>query len=122
MGRGRTFKFLRVFLLLACCGFLPARAHALERICDPSFQDCRTLLLQLIANERVGIDMAFWFMEDARYTAALIKRFNAGVRVRVLVDPRANANNPLNASRLAELAQAGIPMRMKTGGGILHWK
>jgi phosphatidylserine/phosphatidylglycerophosphate/cardiolipin synthase-like enzyme len=122
MGPGPTLKFLRVFLFLACAAFLPARAHALEGFCDPSVQDCRAPLLQLIANERVGIDMAFWFMEDPRYTAALIKQFNAGVRVRVIVDQRANAQYPLNATRLAELAAAGIPMRQKTTSGILHWK
>ena len=42
-------------------------------------------------------------MEDARYTNELIKKFIAGVPVRVLVDPRANSSYPLNADRLAEL-------------------
>jgi phosphatidylserine/phosphatidylglycerophosphate/cardiolipin synthase-like enzyme len=95
---------------------------ALDTYCDPSFQDCRSPLLTLIANEKVGIDLGFWFMEDARYTAALIKRFQAGVPVRVLVDPRANTKNPLNADRLKELADAGIPMRKCVTSGILHWK
>ena len=101
---------------------LPSRAVAVERFCDPSFEDCRTPLLNLIANERIGIDTAFWFMEDARYTAALINRFKAGVPVRVLVDPRANGKNPLNEDRLAELQAAGVPMRVRTASGILHWK
>jgi phosphatidylserine/phosphatidylglycerophosphate/cardiolipin synthase-like enzyme len=107
---------LAVFLLRA------APASGLERLCDPSFEDCRAPILTLIANEKVGIDLGFWFMEDARYTAALIKRFQAGVPVRVLVDPRANVNNPANASRLKELADAGIPMRKCVSSGILHWK
>ena len=55
------------------------------------------------------IDVAFWFMEDARYTTELILRWRAGVPVRVLIDPRANADYPLNAQRLAELQTAGIP-------------
>ena len=38
-------------------------------------------------------------MEDARYTAELIKRHQAGVPVRVLMDPGANADYPLNAER-----------------------
>ena len=67
MGRGRTLKFLRIFLLLICTGLAPVRAHALERFCDSAYQDCRTPLLQLIANEHVGIDIGFWFMEDSRY-------------------------------------------------------
>ena len=109
-------------LILACFVWRPATVRALEGFCDPSFQDCRASLLQLIANERVGIDIAFWFMEDARYTTALINKFKSGVPVRVVVDPRANVKNPLNAYRLAELAAAGIPMRQRTTSGILHWK
>ena len=113
----------RVLLLAAVVICLrPTPSAALERFCDPSFEDCRAPLLNLIANERVGIDLGFWFMEDARYTYALIKRFQAGVPVRVLVDPRANTKNPQNAYRLKELADAGIPMRKCVTSGILHWK
>lgn len=107
------------FALVCLCS---APSTAAERFCDPSFEDCRTPLLSLIANERVGIDAGFWFMEDARYTTALIKRFQAGVPVRVLVDPRANTKNPQNAYRLKELADAGIPMRKCISNGIMHWK
>jgi phosphatidylserine/phosphatidylglycerophosphate/cardiolipin synthase-like enzyme len=91
-------------------------------LCDPAYQNCRTPLIDLIRNETVGIDVAFWFMEDARYTYELINRFKAGVPVRVIVDPRANSSNPLNADRLKELSDAGIPMRKRTASGILHWK
>jgi phosphatidylserine/phosphatidylglycerophosphate/cardiolipin synthase-like enzyme len=99
-----------------------APARALDRLCDPANEDCRAVLISLIRNERVGIDVGFWFMEDARYTAELIKRFQAGVPVRVLMDPRANSSYPHNALRLAELQAAGIPMRKRIGGGILHYK
>ena len=117
----RSIRYtLLVAVLLATLG--ASRATASDRFCDPSFQDCRAPLLSLIANERVGIDLGFWFMEDARYTTALIKRFQAGVPIRVLVDPRANVKNPENANRLAELAAAGIPMRKCISSGIMHWK
>jgi phosphatidylserine/phosphatidylglycerophosphate/cardiolipin synthase-like enzyme len=98
------------------------RAAAADVLCDPSHENCRTRLLELIRAETVGIDVAFWFMEDARYTTELIKRWQAGVPVRVLVDSRANGTYPLNANRLAELKNAGIPMREKFTSGILHWK
>jgi PLD-like domain len=78
------------------------------------------MLLQLIDNEQQGIDVAFWFMEDARYSAALVQRAAAGVRVRVLVDPR--TDSAVNAQIVAQLAAAGIPMRARTSSGILHWK
>jgi hypothetical protein len=45
----------------------PFGAAAQERLCDPQFEDCRAPIIDLIRNERVGIDVAFWFMEDARY-------------------------------------------------------
>ena len=79
--------------------------------------------LNYIRNETVGIDVGFWFMEDARYTAELIRRFQAGVPVRVLMDLRANETNAFNPQRLAELRAAGIPMRHRTASsGIMHYK
>jgi hypothetical protein len=111
-----------VAFVLLCCLFRAAPARADERLCDPSFEDCRARLIQLIRAEQAGIDVAFWFMTDGRYTHELIQRFRAGVPVRVLVDPRANSSQPGNADNLAALAAAGIPMRRKSGGGILHWK
>src|SRR5574338_622014 len=48
--------------------------------------------------------------------------WEAGVPVRVIVDQRANSSYPLNAQILQQLRDAGIPMRQKNGGGILHWK
>ena len=98
----------------------PVRAQ--DRLCDPGNEDCRAILLNYIRNELVGIDVGFWFMEDARYTTELIKRHQAGVSVRVLVDPRANSSTPANADRLAELQLAGIPMRKRIASGILHYK
>jgi len=100
---------------------LPAGARA-DQLCDPSFQDCRETLLNLIRAETTGIDVAFWFMEDARYSAELIRKAQQGVAIRVLVDTRGNAGHPLNGDIIAQLAAAGIPIRNKTGGPILHWK
>src|SRR5687768_7622067 len=76
-------------------------ARALDRLCDPSYEDCRAILLNYIRNETVGIDVGFWFMEDARYTAELSRRLQAGVRVRVIMDLRANDINVHNPQRLA---------------------
>ena len=99
--------------VLLTIGATPARA--LDRLCDPAHEDCRAILLNYIRNETVGIDVGFWFMEDARYTTELIKRWQAGVPVRVLMDTRANNTNQFNAQRLAELQAAGIPMRTQIG-------
>jgi phosphatidylserine/phosphatidylglycerophosphate/cardiolipin synthase-like enzyme len=97
-------------------------AAAVDRLCDPAFENCRTPLLDLINKETQGIDVAFWFMEDARYLTAIVARWKAGVPVRLIVDPRANASYPLNAYMLQGFQDAGIPMRMRVASGILHWK
>jgi regulation of enolase protein 1 (concanavalin A-like superfamily) len=99
----------------------PGRANALDRICDPAYEDCRAPLLNLINSETVGIDVAFWFMEDTRYANAIVSRWRAGVPVRVLMDSEANCCYD-NEPSLQMLRDAGIPMREKTGSGILHWK
>jgi HKD family nuclease len=97
-------------------------AHAAESLCDSSFQDCRSPLISLIRAETVGIDVGFWFMEDQRYVSEIIARKNAGVPVRLIVDPTANPTYPLNATSLNSFANAGIPMVKKVGGGIMHFK
>jgi phosphatidylserine/phosphatidylglycerophosphate/cardiolipin synthase-like enzyme/regulation of enolase protein 1 (concanavalin A-like superfamily) len=114
-----------VALVLACLSIfllLPTPASAQERLCDTSFENCRVPLIELIRNEKVGIDAAWWFMTDSRYTHELINKWQQGVPVRVIIDTRANSTYPLNADRLKEIQDAGIPMRQKVSNGILHWK
>jgi phosphatidylserine/phosphatidylglycerophosphate/cardiolipin synthase-like enzyme len=97
-------------------------AAALDLLCDPSFQNCRTQLLSLIDNETQEIDVGFWFMEDSHYVQHITARFNAGVRVRLLVDPRGSASSAFNQGVLDSFANAGIPMRKRVASSILHWK
>jgi phosphatidylserine/phosphatidylglycerophosphate/cardiolipin synthase-like enzyme len=112
----------RLFLALALPLLAAAPAAAQDRLCDPGDESCRDILITYIRNETVAIDVAFWFMEDSRYTTELIRKHQAGVPVRVLIDTRANSTYPLNADRLAELQAAGIPMRRRLTNYILHWK
>ena len=115
------FRFrLALSLVLFLAAGAPVRAQ--DRLCDPGNEDCRAILINYIRNETAAIDVAFWFMEDARYTNELILKWRAGIPVRVLIDPRANTDYPLNAQRLAELQAAGIPMRKRLTSNILHWK
>ena len=93
-----------------------------EHLCDVAFENCRTRVLDLIRNEKVGIDWSFWISEDARYANEIVKRFKAGVPVRVVMDLRANAGSTVNAQILAQLKAAGIPMRDKPSGGVAHMK
>ena len=91
-------------------------------LCDSSFENCRTPILNMIKAETAGIDVSFWFMTDTQYSTEIIKRWNAGVPVRVLLDLRADANYPSNATVRQSLIAAGIPIRHKMTTGINHWK
>src|SRR5688500_10423263 len=87
----RCLGLIRLLPLLAAALLASAaRAEAqYNRLCDPAYEDCRAPLLQLIRNETVGIDVGFWFMEDTRYSSALIEKWKAGVPVRVVMDTQA---------------------------------
>ena len=52
----------------------------------------------------------------------IIARWQAGVPVRILDGHRGERSTPRNITRLAEFEAAGIPMRERFTGGILHWK
>jgi len=117
----RLSAVIRLLLTVVALS-IPVSAHAQHRLCDPGGEDCRALLINHIRAETVGLDVAFWFMEDHWMASEIIARWQAGVPVRILMDTEANSPNPLNAQRLAEFAAAGIPMRERTTSGILHWK
>ncbi len=118
---GRRFPIgAAACLVLALAAARPATAE--ERLCDVSHENCRTTLLALIDNERVGIDVGVWFIKDGRYPNALVRAHNRGVPIRIIMDPRANTTYPTNAQYLKQLADAGIPMRKRTAGDICHWK
>ncbi|MBI3652031.1 MAG: IPT/TIG domain-containing protein [Acidobacteria bacterium] len=113
---------VKLLLLLSFFLSMVFGAQAQERLCDNSFEDCRTPLWKLIDAETQQIDVAFWFMQDTSYATKLINRKNAGVQVRVIVDPRANPIYSGNQQILDQLQAAGIPMRYKLNAGILHNK
>ena len=113
----RTLWWITGVILLTC---QPSPAQ--ERLCDPSFEDCYTPLLQAVQTETVGIDMAFYWTELPGLADAIISRHQAGVPVRVTVEPRASTKFPQNQLILDRLKAAGVPMRYKLGDGILHVK
>ena len=113
----KSLLLLFLFLIFT----VPVAAQ--DRLCDTAFEDCRQPIWDLIDAETVGIDVAFWFMDDTSYVPKIIAKFQSGVPVRVLIDPRASATHPVNQQVLDQLAAAGIPMRKNVAtGGVLHWK
>ena len=107
---------LCVLILLVCA------ASAQERLCDPSFEDCYTPLLKAVQSETVGIDFAFYGIELPGLADAIIRRYQAGVAVRITVEPRANLKFTGNQAILDKFQAAGIPMRYKLADGIVHVK
>jgi hypothetical protein len=120
----------RVVVAMSVVGLCATEVHAQPPdspppgtyLCDIAYEDCRADVLDLIRRETVGIDLSFWFMTDSRYSSEIVKRWQAGVPVRVIMDPRANGSKPVNAAQLQQLRDAGIPMLNKPFGDIAHWK
>ena len=114
-----------VLITLVSAAAAAAQATPYNRLCDPAYENCRAPLLELIDKETVGIDVGFWFMEDTRYASALIRKFQAGVPVRVIFDNRAITTYGYADAALPiqMMKDARIPMRHKTGSsGIFHFK
>jgi phosphatidylserine/phosphatidylglycerophosphate/cardiolipin synthase-like enzyme len=97
-------------------------AAAQERLCDVSYEDCRSSIISMIRAETVGLDVSFWFMTDTRFSTEIIRRWQAGVPVRIMLDVRSDENYPAGATVRQSLINAGIPIRHKTTTGINHWK
>ena len=121
-----TLRFphrLALALTVATILLLPSTARATDVMCDPSYQDCRATLLSYIRNETQSASTSrcgSW--KTRRWPTRSSSGSRSGVSVRALVDPRRNTTTPMNAVILAQFQQAGIPMRQKVGGGIMHWK
>ena len=113
-----------ILLVLAAMLLLASPSATAEELCDPAYQDCRAKLIAYVNRETVGIDIGFNLWEEPESTRpllnAVIARHRAGVRVRVITEPRrVSALQPIV---IDQLRAAGIPIRYKNGGGIFHWK
>ena len=115
--RSRTVALIIGLLLLTC---QPSSAQ--ERLCDPAFEECYKPLLQAIATETAGIDAAIYIIEFPALADAIISRHQAGVPVRLIVEPRSGLRLPVNQQILDRFKAAGIPMRSRVDDAIVHSK
>jgi hypothetical protein len=125
--RGGRYLFASsgAVLLVVALWTSAAQAQGLgpgQRLCDPEYQDCRADILSYIAQEKVEIDMGFWLMDDGLYANALIAAAQRGVKIRLLMDPRCTEEHAACQPINAQLSAAGLPMRNRIQGGIMHWK
>ena len=125
----RTHRLLRCTLPLTALALTltfatpsSAQVAPADRLCDNAFEDCRATILEMIRNETAGIDVSYWFMTDWRYSSEIIRRWQAGVPVRILLDLRADGGYPAGVSIRQSFINAGIPIRHKVTTGINHWK
>lgn len=122
----RTKPAIRLVLIfsfvITIALFAPRVSSAQERLCDPSFENCYWPLLDLIRAENSGLDVAFYMIELPELADTIIARYQAGVPVRLIVEPRADLKFPMNQPLLDKFKAAGIPMRYKLGDGIIHAK
>ena len=89
------FSSLILALGLLVLSSVPASAQ--DYLCDPGNEDCRALYLAYMDAEWEAMDVAFWFMEDARYAAA-IDRASAGAFAFASSWIRAQTPYPNNAT------------------------
>src|ERR1044072_5247884 len=87
---------LALLLAVIFALLVPATSSAPDRLCDPSFEDCYSPLLDLVRPENNGLDVAFYMIELPTLADAIIARYQAGVPVRLLVEPRADLKFPNN--------------------------
>ncbi len=115
-------QFVRILLVTGLILLTVQSSRAQERLCDPSFEDCYAPLLQAVQAESLGIDIALYWIELPKLADVVISRYQAGVPVRLIVEPRAISKFPQFQPILDRFKAAGIPIRFKVGDGIVHVK
>jgi hypothetical protein len=89
--------------------------------------DFNNRLTQEINNENARVDLVVYRLEVDNITSAILAKFNAGVPVRVLVDP-VQYTNPLypeywlTHANVDKLWAAGVPIRQRLHAGVTHMK
>jgi phosphatidylserine/phosphatidylglycerophosphate/cardiolipin synthase-like enzyme len=116
-----TRKVLVGVVLLLMWG-APSRGQ--DALYFTALEDGRKPILDLIAAERIRIDLAAWWFSDHQISTAIVRRFQAGVPVRFIGDVNTLRDAPTRRE-LEYLAAQGVPMRLRSPVGssaIMHWK
>jgi phosphatidylserine/phosphatidylglycerophosphate/cardiolipin synthase-like enzyme len=119
MARQQTW-LTALIVIVAVAGH--AERSAADQLCEARMVDCRQGLINYINREAIRLDIGMEEMTDPAIADAVIGRFKAKVPVRVIVEPRRSVTEPRNATILATLKAAGIPMRYRKIGDTFHWK
>ena len=84
-------------------------------------------LIQEVNNENAHIDFVIYRLEDGSLMQALMNKFNAGVPLRLIIDPGQYTNNAwpeywLTHANIDKLWAAGVPIKQRTHQGLTHLK
>jgi hypothetical protein len=104
-------------------------ASAVDRICFSAVDDVAAQIVQLINSEPLSgrIDMSAWYLTDSTVYSALLNRFRAGVKVRLIGDRGSIFEIDQNTKNtFYYLASQGVPIRLRYNPTwypeIDHWK
>src|SRR5215218_4312969 len=120
----RARALLIVAALLLCS---PRTAAAADQVYFPAVEDVAAQLVQRINAETVRIDMSAWYLTDSTVYSALLNRFRAGVKVRLIGDRGSIFEIDQNTKNtFYYLASQGVPIRLRYNPTwypeIDHWK
>jgi hypothetical protein len=87
-------------------------------------QEYNDRLIREIEAEQVAIDFVLYRLKAASVTEALARRKQAGVAVRLVIDPvqYRNAEHPQASANLDRLWSLSIPIKKRTHSGMTHMK
>src|SRR5262245_27134633 len=113
--------------LMAAVFSIAPIAEATDQIYFPAVDDVRSVLLQHINAETVRLDISTWYLSDHTISAAIAKRFAAGVTVRIIGDRASPFENDTHTKlEYYWLASQGVPIRMRVNPTwfpeLIHWK
>jgi hypothetical protein len=126
-----TFRYaprvLAAVGVLLTAALAASAAAAQEQFLFPRKDNVKDAIVARINAETVRLDVTTWYLTEREITTAIINRFKAGVKVRVLGDRVSIFEIDPNTRREYEhLASNGVPIRLRysptTFPYIMHWK
>src|SRR5437764_4579204 len=102
-------------------------ARAADQVYFSSNTNVTDILVRYINQETVRLDISSWYLSEHSISIAIVNRFNAGVKVRIIGDRGAIFEADPNTKReFYYLASQGVPIRLRFNPTwfpeIMHWK
>jgi hypothetical protein len=118
----------RIAIAMGCAlPLLASTAYAADQVYFSSNTNVTNILVQYINQENVRLDISSWYLSEHAISIAVLNRFKAGVKVRIIGDRGAIFEADPNTKReYYFLASEGVPIRLRFNPSwfpeIDHWK